>query len=155
MSSYEGKDFRLSTLPAEHSLYSEEFRFTLEHPLGNPKETPYFIYSQASDKQSFIQPKLDNLADYARFPLGVVVLNNQGMRQNSRRIHLTRRSQYGPMISLDENEVANCCKAELNFSFYAYNVTESGKRLRKNVSSFVNAVPVLINDFKQLNLEKN
>jgi len=134
VSSYKGKDFRLTTLPAEHSLYSEEFRFTLEHPRGNPKETPYFIYSQASDRQSFIQPKLEVLAGYTRFPLGVVVLTNQGLRQDSRRIHLIGRSQYGPMISLDEKEIANCCKAKLNFSFYAFNVTESGKKSRKKLS---------------------
>ena len=69
--------------------------------------------------------------DYTRFPLGVVVLNNQGLRRNSRRIHLIERSQYGLMISLDEHEIANCCKEKLNFSFYGYNVTESGKRSRK------------------------
>lgn len=133
VSSYKGKDFRISTEPAEHSLYSEEFRFTLEHPQGIPKETPYFIYSQASDEQSFIQPKMDALADYIRFPLGVVVLNNQG--RNSRRIHLIERSQYGLMISLDEHEIANCCKGKLNFSFYGYNVTKSGERSRKKLRS--------------------
>lgn len=148
VSSYKGKDFQISTQPAEHSLYSEEFRFTLEHPRGNPKETPYFIYSHATNEQSFIQPKLDVLADYTNFPLGVVVLSNQGLRRNSRRIHLIERSQYGPMISLDEHEIANCCKTKLNFCFYAYNVTESGKRSRKNFHSFVNAVPVLIKDVK-------
>lgn len=133
VSSYKGKDFRISTQPAEHSLYSEEFKFTLGHPQGNPNETPYFIYSQASDEQSFIQPKMDVLVDYIRFPLGVVVLdlNNQGLRRNSRRIHLIERSQNGLMISLDEHEIANCCKDKINFSFYGYNVTELGKRSKK------------------------
>lgn len=152
MSSFKGKDFRISTEPSEHSLYSEEFRFTLEHPRGNPNETPYFIYSKASDGESFIQPKLDVMADYTNFPLDVVVLNNEGLRQNSRRVHMIERSQYGPMISLDEHEIANCCKAKLNSSFYAYNVTESGKKSRRNLPSLEHTEPVLIKDVKQLSV---
>ena len=127
VSSYKGKDFRISSQPSEHSLYSEEFRFALEHPRGNPKETPYFIYSEASSGQSFVSSKLDP-SNYENFPLDVVVLNNGSVGRDSREIYLIDRSINGPMISLDGHKNMNCCKGKVNFSFYAYNVTESGKK---------------------------
>ena len=130
VSSYKGKDFRISTQPSEHSLYSEEFRFTLEHPRGNPKEIPYFIYSEGSSGQSFVTPKLV-LFDHTNFPLDVVVLNNDSAGLNSRRIYLIDRSSYGPMITLDGHENLTCCKAIRSLSFYAYHVTESGKGPKK------------------------
>lgn len=130
VSSNKGKDFRLSTQPAEHSLYSEEFRFTLEHPRGNQKEAPYFVYPGASSRQTFVTSKLD-LSIYTNFPLDVVVLSTEGTPRNFRKIYLIDRSDYGPMISLDDYDIVNCCEGKLNFSFYAHNVTESGKISRK------------------------
>ena len=127
VSSHKGKDFRISTQLSEHSLYSEEFRFTLEHPRGNPNETPYFIYSDASSGQSFVSSNLDP-SNYENFPLNVVVLNNVSVGRDSREIYLIGRSDNGPMISLDGHGNVNCCKGKVNFSFYAYNVTESGKK---------------------------
>ena len=129
------KDFRISSRPSEHKLgYSEEFRFTLEHPRGNPTEVLYFLYPGAASRQSFVTSKLD-LSDYKNFPLGVVVLNNDGERRNSRKVYLINRRNYSPMISLDDHRNMNCCKGNVKFSFYAFNVTEPGKR-RKGCFSF-------------------
>ncbi|KAJ7380782.1 hypothetical protein OS493_007162 [Desmophyllum pertusum] len=122
VSSYKGKDFRVSTQPFERRRYSEEFRFTLEHSRGNPRETPYFLYAEASSRQSFVTSRLDHFT----FPLDVVVLNNEALRRNSRKIYLIDRRNYSPMISLYEHRNVTCCK--LNFSFYAFDVTETGNR---------------------------
>ncbi len=133
--SNKGKDFRISTQPAEHSLYSEEFRFTLEHPQGNQKEAPYFVYPQASSRQTFVSSKLD-LSIYTNFPLDVVLLSNERPPRNSRRIYLID-SEYGPLISLDDYEIVHFCEEKLNFSFYAHDVTVSGKISRNSLLSFV------------------
>ena len=130
VSSFKGKDFRISTQPSEHSLYAEEFRFTLEHPRGNPKEKPYYIYSAGSSGQSFVTRKLV-LFDHTNFPLDIVVLNNVSVGLNSRRIYLIDRSNYGPMITLDGHGNVTCCKAIRSLSFYAYHVIESGKKPKK------------------------
>ena len=131
VSSYKGKDFQISTQPSEHSGFSEEFRFTLEHPRGNPRETPYFLYSGASSGQSFVTSTLGR----SNFPLDVVVLNSEALGRNSRKIYLIDRSNYSPMISLYDHGNVTCCK--LNFSFYAFNVTETGKRTAKILFLFL------------------
>ena len=128
MSSFKGKDFRISTQASKHNLYHKEFRFTLEHPRGNWKETAYFIYSEASRNQSFVTSKLDP-SNYRKFPLDVVVLNNERVGRNSRRVYLIDRSTYGPMISLHDHGNATCCKGKQTFSFYAHNVTAGKKTL--------------------------
>jgi len=125
VSSNKGKDFRISTQPNKHNLYQEEFRFTLKHPRGNSKETAYFIYSEASRRQSFTTSKLDP-SNY-RFPLDVVVLNNERVGRNSKRVYLIDRSNYGPMISLHDYGNVTCCKGKQTFSFYAHNVTVGKK----------------------------
>jgi len=104
-------------------MFFEEFRFTLEHPRGNPNETTYFIYSEASSGQSFVTSKLDP-SSYVRFPLDVVVLNNETVGSNSRRVYVIERSNHGPIISLYDHGNVICCKAKQAFSFYAHNVTE-------------------------------
>ena len=124
VSSYKGRHFRLSSQPFDHSLYSEEFRFTLEHPRGNPKETLYFIYSGVYSRPSLITSVL-YLSNYRNFPLDVVVLSSA--RSNSRRISLVNRSPYGHMISLQDHSKDNCCARKILLSFYAFNVTEPGK----------------------------
>ena len=130
--SYNGKDFRIFTQPSEHGLYFEEFRFTLEHPRGHPNETAHFIYSKASSGQSFVTSKLDP-SSYDRFPLDVVVLNNKRVGNNSRKVYLIDRSNYGPMISLHDHGNVICCKGKRTLSFYAHNVTK-GKETRCNTS---------------------
>lgn len=126
--SYNGKDFRIFTQPSEHSLYFEEFRFTLQRPRGNPNETAYFIYSEASSGESFVTSKLDP-SNYNRFPIDVVVLDNERVGRNSRRVYLIDRSNYGPMISLYNHGNVICCKGKQTFSFIANNVTEGKKTL--------------------------
>ena len=129
VSSYKGKDFRISTQSSKESLYSEEFRFTLGHPRGNWKETTYFIYSEASSDHSFVSSKLDP-SNYKKYPLDVVVLNNETAGRNSRRVYLIDRSNYGPMISPDDHGNVSCCKGKQNFYFYAHNVTALGTKTR-------------------------
>ena len=129
VSSNKGKDFQISTQPSKQSLYSEEFQFTLEHPRGNPKETTYFIYSEASNHHSFVSSKLDP-SNYKKYPLDVVVLNNKTAGRNSRRVYLIDRSNYGPMISLDDHGNVSCCRGKQNFYFYAHNVTALGSKTR-------------------------
>ena len=121
--SYKGKDFQIFTQPFEHSLYFEEFRFTLEQPRGNPNETAYFIYSEASSGQSFVTSKWDP-SKYNNFPLDVVVLNDERVGHNSRRVYLIDRSNYGPMISLYHHGHVICCNGKQTFSFIADKVTE-------------------------------
>ena len=123
--SYNGKDFRIFTQPSAHRLYFEEFRFTLTHPRGHPNETTYFIYSEASSGQSFVTSKLVT-SGYKRFPLDVVVLNNERVGGNSRSIYLIDRSNHGPMISLHDHRNVICCKGKQT-SFYAHSVTEGQK----------------------------
>ena len=129
VSSNKGKDFRISIQPSKGTLYSEEFRFTLEHPGGNPKEKTYFIYSEASSDHSFVSSKLDP-SNYNKYPLDVVVLSNKTAGGNSRRVYLIDRSDYGPMISLDDHGNVSCCKEKQNFYFYAHNVTALGTKTR-------------------------
>ena len=120
-----GKDYRIFIQPYEQRLYFEEFRFTLAHPRGHPNETTYFIYSEASSGQSFVTSKLDP-SSYNKFPLDVVVLNNERVGDNSRSVYLIDRSNYGPMISLHDHRNVICCKGKQT-SFYAHNVTEGKK----------------------------
>lgn len=127
VSSYKGKDFRISSQPPEHSLYSEQFQFTLEHQRRDPKEIPYFIYSKGSSEHNFVTSALD-LSDNNNFPLDVVALNNERVGRNSRKIYLMDSTYDGPMISLDGHGNVSCCREKVKLSFYAYNVTESGKR---------------------------
>ena len=126
VSSYKGRYFRLSSQPFDHSLYSEEFRFTLEHPQGNPKEIPYFIYSGLYRRPSLVASVLD-VSNSRNFPLDVVVQSSAG--NNSRTISLVDMNAYGHMISLEDYENNNCCTGKIVFSFYALNITEPGKRL--------------------------
>ena len=116
-----GRDFRLSSLPFDHSGYSEEFRFTLEHPSGNPKERPYFIYSGLY-RSSFVTSYL-NLSN---FPLGVIVLSGAG--SNSTKINMINRSPYGQMISVGDHTNNNCCARKIVFTFYALDVTKPGRK---------------------------
>jgi len=127
VSSSKGKDFRISTQPSKQNLYSDEFRFTLENPRGNPKETTFFIYSEATIDHSFVSSKLDP-SDYNKYPLDVVVLNNETAGRSSRRVYVIGRSNYGPMISLDDHGNVSCCRGKQNFHFYAYNVTALGTK---------------------------
>ena len=129
VSSNKGKDFRISIQPSKETLYSEEFRFTLEHPRGNPKEKAYFIYPEASRDHSFVSSKL-HPSNYEKYPLDVVVLNNKTAGRNSRRVYLIDRSDYGPMISLDDHGNVSCCGGKENFYFYAHNVTALGTKTR-------------------------
>ena len=129
VSSNKGKDFRISIQPSKETLYSEEFRFTLEHPRGNPKEETYFIYPEASSDHSFVSSKLDP-SNYKKYPLDVVVLNNKTAGRNSRRVYLIDRSDYGPMISLDDHGNVSCCRGKQSFYFYAYIVTALGTKTR-------------------------
>lgn len=125
MSSYLGRDFRLSSLPFDHSRYSEEFRFTLEHPSGNPKERPYFIYSGLYSRPSLVTSYLD-LSNTGNFPLDVVVLRGAG--SNSRKINLINRSPYGQMISVGDYTNDNYCARKIVFSFFALDVIKPGRK---------------------------
>lgn len=120
-----GRGFRLSSLPFDHSRYSEEFRFTLEHPSGNPKERPYFIYSGLYSRPSLVTSYLD-LSNTGNFPLDVVVLRGAG--NNSRKINLINRSPYRQMISVGDYTNDNCCARKIVFSFYALDVTKPGRK---------------------------
>ncbi|KAL9987564.1 hypothetical protein ACROYT_G001896 [Oculina patagonica] len=123
VSSYKGRHFRLSSQPFDHSFYFEEFRFTVEHPQGNPNETPYFIYSGVYRSPSVITSVMD--LSYSRnFPLDVVVLSSAS--SNSRRINLVDRSPNGHMISLGDHRDDKCCASKIVFSFYAVNATKPG-----------------------------
>ena len=130
MYSYNGKDFRIFTQPSEHGLYFEEFRFTLKHPRGHPNETTYFIYSEASSGLSFVASNFGT-SGYKKFPLDVVVLNEERVGSNSRRVYLIERSNYGPMISLHDHGNVICCKGRQT-SFYAHKVTEGKKTLSQS-----------------------
>lgn len=127
VSSYMGRVFRLSSLPFDHSEYSEEFRFTLEHPSGNPKERLFFIYSGLYSRTSFVTSDLD-LSNTANFPLGVIVLSGSG--SNSTKINLISRSPYGQMISVGDYTNNNCCARKIVFSFYALDVTKPGRKTK-------------------------
>ena len=120
-----GRRFRLSSLPFDHSRYSEEFRFTLEHPSGNPKKRPYFIYSGLYSRSSFVTSYLYP-SNTGNFPLDVVVLGRAG--SSSRKINLINRSPYGQMISVGDYTNDNCCARKIVFSFYALDVTKPGKK---------------------------
>ena len=133
-----GKDYKISSRPSEHSLYSEEFRFTLKHPRGLPTETSYFIYSEASRRHSFVREKLD-LSDYDNYPLDVVVLNDNGPSRNCRKIYFIKRDNSGPMISLDDYSAVDCCKGKIKFSLCALNLTEPGRK--------INRALFILNDF--------
>lgn len=122
-----GRGFRLSSQPFDHSRYSEEFQFTLEHPSGNPRESLYFIYSGLYSKSSFVTSFLD-LSNTANFPLDVVVLGRA--RSNSTKINFISRSPYGPMISVGDYTSDYCCAGKIVFSFYALNVTKPGRRAK-------------------------
>ena len=127
MSSYKGQVFQITSQPSEHSQYTEEFRFTLEHPRGNPNEVPYFIYSRESSGHGFVSSTLD-LYRYTDFPMDMVVLKSaQGLRHETRKIYLFGRHKYGVMLSLDDHRNVNCCRRDIIFSFYAFNVTEPGE----------------------------
>lgn len=127
VSSFMGRGFRLSSQPLDHSRYSEEFQFILEHPSANPRESPYFIYSGLYSKSSFVTSFLD-LSNTANFPLDVVVLGRAG--SNSTKINFISRSPYRPMISVGDYTNDYCCAEKILFSFYALNVTKPGRRAK-------------------------
>ena len=132
VSSFMGRNFRLSSQPFEHSRYSDEFRFTLEHPSGNPRYRPYFIYSGLYSRSSFVTSSLD-LSNTGNFPLDVVVLGRAG--DNSKKINLINRSSYGQMISVGVYTNDNCCARKIVFSFYALDVTKPGKRTKAKTAT--------------------
>lgn len=128
VSSYKGQVFQITARPSEHSQYAEDFRFTLEHPRGNTNEVVYFIYSQESSGHSFFSTTLD-LYRYTDFPMDMVVLNSaQDLQHETRKIYLFDRQKYGVMLSLDDYRNVGCCRRDIIFSFYAFNVTEPGER---------------------------
>ena len=127
-SEYKGRHFRLSSQPLDQSIYSEEFQFTLERPQGNPKEKPYFIYSGVYAAPSIIS-SVFNVSNYLNFPLDVVVLNRTG--KSSRRINVVDRRPYSHMITFGDDSNDDCCARKIVLSFYAVNVTQPGKTIRK------------------------
>ena len=82
--------------------------------------------------------KLDG-TNYNNYPLDVVVLQSEKMSWNYRKIYLINRDNMGPMINLEDHSNVDCCKGKVNSFFYAFNVTEPGKRTADLLSS-VNAV---------------
>ena len=128
VSSYnKGRHFRLSSKPLDQSIYSKEFQFSLEHPQGNPKEKPYFIYTGVYDTPSILSSVLD-VSNHFNFPLDVVVLSRTG--NSSRRINLVDRSPYSHMFTVgDHSNDDYCCARKIVFSFYAVNVTQPGKKI--------------------------
>ena len=120
-----GRGFRLSSLRFDHSGYSEEFRFTLEHPSGNPKERPHIIYSGLESRSSFVASNLV-LSNTGNFPLGVFVLSGAG--STSTKINLIDRGPYGQMIFVGDQTNNNCCARKIMFSFYALDVTKPGRK---------------------------
>lgn len=125
VSSLKGNDFRISTRPSEDYLYSDEFRFTIAHPQGNPTEKPYFIYPKALKGNSFVNTKLD-ISNYNNYPLDVAALSHKELSQNCSKIFFISRDRVGPMITLEDHSFMDCCKSKTGFSFYACNVSKSG-----------------------------
>ena len=130
VSSYEGKVYRISSQPYGHSLYSEEFRFTLKHPLGNPNEVAHVIYSRESRGHSFIESNLD-LSNQENFPIAVVTLSDEHNERHKTKVYSIKRHRYGTMLSLDDHKNVDCCSKDAVFSFSAYNVSRTGKRKKK------------------------
>ena len=130
VSSYEGKVYRISSQPYGHSLYSEEFRFTLKHPLGNPNEVAHVIYSRESRGHSFIESNLD-LSNQENFPIAVVTLSDEHNERHKTKVYSIKRHRYGTMLSLDDHKNVDCCSKDVIFSFRAYNVSRTGKRKMK------------------------
>ena len=130
VSSYEGKVYRISSQPYGHSLYSEEFRFTLKHPLGNPNEVAHVIYSRESRGHSFIESNLD-LSNQGNFPIDVVTLSDGHDERHKTKVYSIKRHRYGTMLSLDDYKNVDCCSKDAVFSFSAYNVSRTGKRKKK------------------------
>ena len=131
VSSLKGNDFRISTKPSGDNLYFDEFRFALEHPRGNPTEKTYFIYPH-SKGHSFVTTKLD-ISYYNNYPLDVVVLNHKELSLNCSKIFFISRDGAGPMITLEDPGLKDCCKCKANFSFYACDVVQSGEEVKKSV----------------------
>ena len=137
-----GRGFRLSSLPFDHSGFSEEFRFTLAQPSGNSKERPYFIYSGLYSRSSFVASSLD-LSNTGNFPLGVFVLSGAG--SNSTKINLINRNPYGQMISVGDRTNNTCCARKIVFSFYALDVTKPGRKtMSKTADVYHNVEQVLL-----------
>ena len=130
VSSNEGKVYRISSKPYAHSLYSEEFRFTLKHPLGNPNEVAHVIYSRESRGHSFIESNLD-LSNQRNFPIDVVTLSDGRDERHKTKVYSIKRHRYGTMLSLDDYKNVDCCSKDAVFSFSAYNVSRTGKRKKK------------------------
>lgn len=126
MSSKKGQVFQITSQPSDHSQFAEEFRFTLEQPHGKPNEIPLFIYSRVFGGQQFITTVLD-LNRYTNFPIGIVTLGSEkNPKHETRKIYVIGRHRYGAMVSLDDHSHMNCCRRSDIFSFYAFNVSESG-----------------------------
>ena len=131
MSSLKGNDFRISTRPSGDNLYSDEFRFSVEHPRGNPTKSTYFIYPRAKG-HSFFTTKLD-VFNYNNYPVDVSVLNQKELSLNCTKIFFIGRDRVGPMITLEDPSLMDGCKYKVNFSFYARNVVQSGEEPEKTV----------------------
>ena len=131
VSSTMGKDFRISTRPSEDNRYSDEFRFSIEHPQGNPTEKTFFIYPYAKG-HSFVTTKLD-IFNYNNYPLDVAVLNHKDLSLNCSKIFFISRDRVGPMITLEDPSLMDGCKCETKFFFYACNVVQSGEDEEKTV----------------------
>lgn len=130
VSSYEGKVYRISSKPYAHSLYSEEFRFTLKHPLGNPNEVAHVVYSRESRGHSLIESNLD-LSNQGNFPIDVVTLSDENDERHKTKVYSIKRHRYGTMLSLYDHKNVDCYSKDAVFSFSAYNVSRTGKRKKK------------------------
>lgn len=123
-----GLFFQISSRPFDHSQFVEEFRFSLDHPKGNPKEAAHFIYSRDSSGPGFITSTLD-LYRYANFPIGIVALSSEkNPERETRKIYVIGRHRYGAMISLNDHSNMNCCRRDAIYAFDAFNVSQLGER---------------------------
>ena len=139
VSSFKGGTFLITTTPRGHSGYTEEFRFSLEYPRGNPDDVPYFLYSRSSSSRPFLTSKL-YLSDYKNFPIGVAAFHPEEAWNDTRKIYVIDRPGYQPMISLDDFRHARCCNEKsISHYFYAYDVRVPGEK--QNCFHFQNLFP--------------
>ena len=128
VSSFKGGTFLITTTPRGYSGYTEEFRFSLEYPRGNPDDVPYFLYSWSYSSRPFLTSKL-YLSDYNNLPLGVAAFHSEEARNDTRKIYVIDGPGYPAMIILDDFRHARCCtKKSISHYFYAYDVRVPGEK---------------------------